>query len=713
MSDAVPAQNPPDLLDFLLRVSRDARRLGTSVDLYALLDAAVDLAIPELADVAVLAVSTVAIDAGRTGLQLRVRHTDANERARIEPLLAVRLPGMLPCAGRVINRASTRHGIWFASLQGALPRRRLASPDLKSLAEAAHLMGLRALIVVPVRAAGEIVGALGLGRTAPDAHYAAAEFAAAHSIAERTGDALQAIRLRQQLAAEDARRSRAEEALLKWSHAFEHAPYGAAIVDPAGRLESVNRAFARMHGYATIAELRGRRLTELQGREGDHPAPVDGARNGTTWEGIQRRLNGSTFPALLSDTPLRSPDGQLLYRAVTVQDLTIVRRTEEQLRHAQRLEALGRLAGGVAHEVNNMMMVVLGFADLLAQAKELTEEHRGELGQITAAAERAAAVSRQLLAYGRQQVLRPTAVDINQLVTRVVGLVRPLIAATVSIRTELGDLAGNGVYADGGQIEQALLNLALNARDAMANGGELQITTEVGRVAPELATYHLGFELPSQPYVLLTVADGGTGMDAETLAHAFDPFFTTKPMGKGTGLGLATVYGIVKQSGGYVWADSDPGRGTTVTICLPAVHLQRVSGPLDEPAVVAASSARVLVVDDEPSIRQLSARMLERLGYAAEEAGDASQALERIQACTPDVVLVDVMMPGMSGRELREHVLATRPDLPVVMMSGHPSAELLEAELKNGDNHWLAKPFTISTLAATLRDALAARVPGS
>jgi PAS domain S-box-containing protein len=694
-------------------VTRDARRLRAAEDIYALLDAAVDLAIPELAEVAVLAVSDAAVDAGRTGLQLRVRHADPAERARIAPLLAVDLPSMLPAAGRVIHRASTRQGIWFASLQNALARRRLATPDLKQLGEMVDLLGLRAVIVVPVRAAGEIVGALGLGRTSPDAHYAAAEFAAAHSIAERIGDALQAIRLRQQLAAEDARRSRAEEALLKWTHAFEHAPYGAAIVDPSGRLESVNCAFARMHGYATIAELRGRRFSDLQGREGDHPAPLDGVRHGTTWEAIQRRLNGSTFPALLSDTPLRTPDGQLLYRAVTVQDLTVVRRTEEQLRHAQRLEALGRLAGGVAHEVNNMMMVVLGFADLLAQATELTEDHRGELGQITGAAERAAAISRQLLAYGRQQVLRPTAIDINQLVTRVVGLVRPLIAATVSIHTDLGDLAGNGVYADGGQIEQALLNLALNARDAMPHGGELRITTQVGRVAPELATYHLGFELPAQPYVLLTVADGGVGMDAETLAHAFDPFFTTKPMGKGTGLGLATVYGIVKQSGGYVWADSDPGRGTSVTICLPAVHLQRPSGQGEEPGLMPGGSARVLVVDDEPSIRQLSARMLERLGYAAEEAGEASEALERIETSTPDVVLVDVMMPGMSGRELRERVLAAWPDLPVVLMSGHPSAELLQAELKNGDNHWLAKPFTISTLAATLRDALAARVPGS
>jgi PAS domain S-box-containing protein len=666
-----------------------------------------------LADIAVLAVADGPGAAARGELQVRVAHADPAERARIESWLAVQIPPMLPAAGRVINRASTRHGIWFASLQGALARRRLATPDLKQLAETAHTLGLRALIVVPVRAAGEIVGALGLGRTNQDAHYAAAEFAAAHSIAERTGDALQAIRLRERLAAVDARRSRAEEALLKWTHAFEHAPYGAAIVDPSGRLESVNRAFARMHGYSTIAELRGRRLSELQAREGEHPATVDGSRNGAAWEGIQRRLNGSTFPALLSDTPLRAPDGQLLYRAVTVQDLTIVRRTEEQLRHAQRLEALGRLAGGVAHEVNNMMMVVLGFADLLAQATELTEEHRGELGQITAAAERAAAVSRQLLAYGRQQVLRPTAVDVNQLVKRVVDLVRPLIAPTVSIHTELGDLLGNGVYADGGQIEQALLNLALNARDAMANGGELRITTAVERVPPEIATYHLGFELPAQPYILLTVADGGIGMDAETLAHAFDPFFTTKPMGKGTGLGLATVYGIVKQSGGYVWADSDPGRGTTVTICLPAVHLQFATAPAEDSGVSSSGGARVLVVDDEPSIRQLSARMLERLGYAAEEAGEASEALERIQACNPDVVLVDVMMPGMSGRELRDRVVETRPDLPVILMSGHPSAELLQAELRNGDSYWLAKPFTISTLAATLRDALAARVPGS
>ena len=466
-----------------------------------------------------------------------------------------------------------------------------------------------------------------------------------------------------------------------------------------------------MHGYAATVELRGHRLADLRADAAEHRFSPLAAGEGTTWDGTQRRLDGSTFPALLSDTPLRTPEGQLLYRAVTVQDLTVVRRTEAQLRHAQRMESIGRLAGGVAHEVNNMMMVVLGFADLLAQTTELTDEHRSDIGQITAAAERAAAMSRQLLAFGRQQVLRPATVDMNQLVGRVLKLVRPLLEPTVTIRTELTELAGSGVYADAGQIEQALLNLALNARDAMPNGGELRISTTLDRVPPEVATYHLGFELPDSPFVILSVSDGGVGMDAETLAHAFDPFFTTKPTGKGTGLGLATVYGIVKQSGGYVWAESDPGRGTTVTLCLPAVPLARPSPQPETGLALPAGNARILVVDDEPSIRQLSTRMLERLGYEVDEAAEAEEALRHIEETSPDLVLADVMMPGMNGRELRERLLLTRPDLPVVLMSGHPAAEAVREGVNGKDTYWLEKPFAISALAATLRDALSSRVP--
>jgi PAS domain S-box-containing protein len=500
-------------------------------------------------------------------------------------------------------------------------------------------------------------------------------------------------------------------ALLKWTHAFEHAPYGAAIVDRSGRLESVNLAFARMHGYATTAELRGVRLSQLRERDAARQPLAAGSPDGAVWESVERRKDGTRFPALLSDTPLRTVEGQLLYRAVTVQDLTPLRRAEAQLHHAQRLEALGRLAGGVAHEVNNMMTVVLGFADLLARAPELTDEHRDDVRHIIEASERAGAISRQLLAYGRQQVLRPAPIDINRLVQRVVGLLRPLLAARVAVQIDLADAGTEGIYADAGQMEQVLINLALNARDAMPAGGELRLGTRFQEVAPDVASYHLGFELPAGRYSLITVADAGVGMDAETLAHAFDPFFTTKPVGKGTGLGLATVYGIVKQSGGYIWAESDPGRGTTFTVCLPAIQVERLDGMESPPVALAGNDARVLVVDDEPGVRQLSVRMLGRLGYQAAEVADGAGALEAINALHPDVVLTDLMMPGMSGRELRDRIHDLHPGLPVVFMSGHPAAETFRRELSSPGDLWIDKPFTLADLSAGLQEALATRVP--
>jgi two-component system cell cycle sensor histidine kinase/response regulator CckA len=273
---------------------------------------------------------------------------------------------------------------------------------------------------------------------------------------------------------------------------------------------------------------------------------------------------------------------------------------------------------------------------------------------------------------------------------------------------DLGEMGEAGVYADPGQLEQVLVNLALNARDAMPHGGELRFSTRLEVVPPEVAQYHLGFELPFHPFALLAVGDTGSGMDAETLAHAFDPFFTTKPAGKGSGLGLATVYGIVKQSGGYIWAESDPGRGTTFTVGFPTVHLSGEHPVLPETALV-GGNARILVVDDEPAVRQLAGRMLGRLGYEVIEAPSAPEALRLVKEVAPDAVLSDVMMPGMDGRELREWLRGQHPDLPVILMSGHPASEALRQGNPEAGEVWITKPFSLATLASHLQQALASR----
>ncbi len=695
--------------EMLQFVAAAGRTLGASLSYSDLMKLAADLCIPQLADVAVLGISDPACAAQIANQCLIVRHRLREREAGVEAVLRKSLPLLGEVGGQLFRRPVTSRGIWLPAVS-ASALQRITGEAGGDLARMAADMDIASLIVVPLESDQVSIGVLALGRM-DGARYAAAEFAAARSLGARIASALDSSRLRESLVVEDARRVRAEDALIKWTHAFEHAPYGAAIVDPSGRLESVNLAFARMHGYTTTSELRGLRFSQLRKSGPDQPQQ-GGSGTGAVWESVQQRRDGTTFPALLSDTPLRSPEGHLLYRAVTVQDLTPLRRTEEQLRHAQRMEALGRLAGGVAHEVNNMMTVVLGFADLLAQAPELNEEHRDDVRHVIEAADRASAISRQLLAYGRQQILRPEPVDLNHLIQRVVGLLRPLLAAVVTVQIDLGDNDADGVYADPGQLEQVLINLALNARDAMPDGGTLRLTTRFQEVPPEVAAYHLGFELPRGRHALLTVADSGVGMDAETLAQAFDPFFTTKPIGKGTGLGLATVYGIVKQSGGYIWAESDPGRGTTFTVCLPAVRVAH--GAVAEHADVPANGndARVLVVDDEPGVRQLSVRMLARLGYQAEEVADGAEALTAIGASPPDVVLTDLMMPGMNGRELRDRIRTLYPGLPVVVMSGHPAAEMLREELAAPGDYWIDKPFTLAGLAALLQEALGARVPG-
>jgi PAS domain S-box-containing protein len=690
-------------------IAGGTRALEACEDRAGILQAAVELPVPEVADISILVLRDGAGWDRLADVSVLVRHRAPAEAPGIEAALRERLPQVVSVARRLSRRGATVHGLWLPIVD-AHARRRIGGDGADEVLALANRLHLAALVAAPIGGPSGPHGVLCWARIAPAERYSALVYAAARSVAGRITVALDNTRLRDIIAIEGAQRTQMEASTQKWAHAFEHAPYGAAIVDTSGRIENVNPAFARLYRYPARTDLQGVRLSQLQADGVVHsvkPEPHEGA----ILEATQRRADGSTFPALLSDTALRGPDGTLLSRVVTVQDLTILRRTEEQLRHAQRLESVGRLAGGVAHEVNNMMTVVLGFADLLAQATGLTDEHREDVRHVAEAAERASSISRQLLAFGRQQILRPSLLNINPLVDRVATLLRPLLAGTTEIALDLGDLGGYGAYADPGQLQQVLINLALNARDAMPDGGTIRFTTSCGPVPPDVSSYHLGFEVPPGLYVLLTVSDSGVGMDAETLAHAFDPFFTTKPVGQGTGLGLATVYGIVKQSGGYVWADSDPGRGTSIIVCLPAVRLENLTSGEDVTAEIRKGCARLLVVDDEPGVRQLTVRMLARLGYRVTDAGDAAEALRAISQDKPDLVLADVVMPGLNGRELREQIRDIDPELPVVLMSVHPASGRQRQEPTGPGEYWLEKPFSLAALAARLHEALAQRVP--
>jgi len=392
----------------------------------------------------------------------------------------------------------------------------------------------------------------------------------------------------------------------------------------------------------------------------------------------------------------------------TCQDVTDRRTTEEQLRLAHKMESVGRLAGGVAHEANNQMSVVMSAADFILARPDLHPAVRADAEYIRRAAERTAAVTAQLLAFSRRQVLRPQVIDLNTLLDRF----RPVLQRTLGEDcqvTLLLDPRIGPVRADPGQLEQVLLNLAINARDAMPRGGRLSVETAAVELTERSTVLSHGVTVRSGPYVQLAVSDTGHGMDKETLAHVFEPFFTTKGVGQGTGLGLATVYGIVKQSDGYVWAYSEPGRGTTIKLYLPITQDAAASAAETPAPARTASGELVLVVEDEPQVRTIAARALTEAGYRVLEAESGELALDvlRRNGSRPALVLVDVVMPGMGGSDLAEEVARLVPGVPILFTSGYTDAEILRRGLLEPGAEFLPKPFSPEGLVQAVRARIA------
>jgi two-component system, cell cycle sensor histidine kinase and response regulator CckA len=388
---------------------------------------------------------------------------------------------------------------------------------------------------------------------------------------------------------------------------------------------------------------------------------------------------------------------------VTVQDLTDLKRTEERLQRAQRMEAVGRLAGGVAHEVNNMMTIILGFSDLLSRGSHPTDDRQREVEEIRKAAIRAARITTQLLAFSRQQVLQPSDLRLNPVVEEMVPVLRLMLPANVKVETSLAPLDAV-VRADRSQIEQVLINLAFNARDAMTSGGTIRVTTESRRLDEAAARRLIGIPIPPGRYGLISVEDTGHGMDQTTLAQVFDPFFTTKAVGLGTGLGLSTVYGIVKQSGGYVWVESNPGSGTRFTVCLPEVRGAEGKSAEEtrEEPMAQGHGGTVLILEDEDGVRELAARLLLERGYRVVQARNGSEALAALRDgdSSPSLLLTDVIVPDMGTGELEWQVRALRPELPILYMSGYPRDDILDRGLLREDQPFLQKPFTSDDLAS-------------
>jgi two-component system cell cycle sensor histidine kinase/response regulator CckA len=503
-----------------------------------------------------------------------------------------------------------------------------------------------------------------------------------------------------------------EDALRRSESGFRslvhNAPYGILRTKPDGRIMQANPAMVRMLGYASEQEMLALNMAKDVYRR-----PEDRAE-ATAWTGKQnsvhgielewRRKDGSMFAVRCDTHVVMDRDGYLEFLETFVEDVTERREMELQLRQGQKMEAIGRLAGGIAHDFNNLLGVISGYAELVSEQIGSGAEVHNSVEQIRKAADRASALTRQLLAFSRQQVLETKILNLNLIVEDMVKMLPRLLGEDIELQTLLDPGLG-AVKADQGQIEQVLLNLAVNARDAMPGGGQLVIHT--GRVCfdSDLAAKHPS--MTPGDYILLSVRDTGMGMDKQTQAHIFEPFFTTKERGRGTGLGLATVYGFVKQIGGYVWVESEPGVGATFEIYLPVACEE---APKNAPSAAIPASGRgegtVLLVEDEESLRTLTRSILEQGGYTVIEACNGMEAIEIAKQGPGPIhlLLTDMVMPGMNGQAVAEKVVKLYPGIRIAYMSGYTGFSTREAASLNAVI--IAKPFTRNVLLQKLSEAL-------
>jgi two-component system cell cycle sensor histidine kinase/response regulator CckA len=402
-------------------------------------------------------------------------------------------------------------------------------------------------------------------------------------------------------------------------------------------------------------------------------------------------------------------DGQPSVIRGIYRDITERKRVEEHLRRAERMQAAGKLAGGVAHEVNNMMTGVIGFSEFLLRSLEPGDPRRADVEEIIKAGTRAADVTRQLLAFTRQQFLRPQVLEINVVVAEMEKMLRRSLGEDKILDLQLSPEAGQ-IRADRGQLEQVLINLVINARDAISDHGRVTVETGTAVWDAAYAERHEGVEIPHGRYVLLAVSDNGCGMPRDVQARIFEPFFTTKPIGQGTGLGLSTVYGIVKQSGGFIWVYSEPDQGSVFKVYLPEARSAQAqpSGPLPVLVPSEGGSETVLVIEDEDVVRNLASRGLRDHGYTVVEARTGMDGLQHIQEHpgTVDLVISDVVMPEMGGRELGQRLALLDPHLPILYMSGYTGEDVIQRGLLDPGAPFQQKPFTPAGLAAKVRTML-------
>jgi two-component system, cell cycle sensor histidine kinase and response regulator CckA len=519
-------------------------------------------------------------------------------------------------------------------------------------------------------------------------------------------------------------RKRAEEALreseAKYRRLHETMTDAFVRIDMIGNIQEANRAYQALLGYTeeellqrTYGDLTPEKWHTLEAGVIADQVLVNG--HSQVYEKEYRRKDGTIFPVELRTFLLRDDAGEPIGMWAIVRDITERKHAEEeraklesQLIQAQKMESVGRLAGGVAHDFNNMLSVILGYAELIKAKLPDGDPFLKDILAIEKAASHSRDITRQLLAFSRKQIIAPRIINLNELITSSRNTLSRLIGEDIDLRFFPG---GNlwRINFDPAQVEQILVNLAVNARDAMPDGGKLTIETTNSVLDESYCLKHLGFK-PGK-YVFLGVSDDGTGMDREIQSHLFEPFFTTKEVGKGTGLGLATVYGMVKQNGGFINCYSEPGRGTTFKIYIPRVGEEDEIAEEPKEPPVAYGAGRILLVEDDEMVREITKDILEEIGYTVLAANNPQEAVALCENrdTAIDLLLTDVVMPEMSGKELGNRIAAIRPGIKVLFMSGYTSNVIAHRGVLEKGVHFIQKPFRIKDLARKIHELIGER----
>ena len=662
------------------------------------MDRALAMVVPLVADYAFVHLT----EADGSIQEVAFQHRDPAKEPELALLLR-ELRGPMTAGGSVI-RAAIEEG---TARQVGVPAGVMVAPaSNQPLREAVDRLGPRSFMVVPLRVDDAIVGTISFARFEDDRPYDDHDLSFAKAVAGQTGLALSKVAQIQEI--EKARREAidaADEIRLQ-ARLLDAVGEAVVAVDLEGKIVYWNRAAETLYGYQAHEAL-GRDLSVTAPADTDRAqltAAMKALSAGDTWTGevtLQRR-SGEAFPARFTGTPFFDESGDPHGIITVTSDLTQRKELEGQVIQAQRLQAVGGLAGGVAHDLNNALTGIQGFTELILQDLPSHSGARGDLQEIRDAANRAAGLVQQLLAFSRRQLLQPRELDLNRIVLGMSGVLRRVVREDIEL---VHDLANDLVptRADPRQVEQVVLNLVQNAVEAMPTGGRLTISTGNQAIGTEESESFQYF-VREGAYAVLTVEDTGPGMPDDVKARAFEPFFTTKPPGQGPGLGLSTVYGIVKQSEGYVWIESQPQRGARVRVFLPETEAE-VKAPV-EPEL-SGRPIRILLAEDDEAVRTVVRRILEREGFQVMEASNGAEALGVARQGHFDAIVTDVVMPEMSGHEMVRALREEALDLPVLFISGHTDDQVARAGIAEGGYAFLAKPFTREALLNKVREILA------